>query len=201
MTHITELPPRQISRMRHSWMAGLGFALAALVISPALAAEEMFEWAGLLLALTGVGIRCACTLYIGGRKERALVTDGPYAVVRNPLYVGSFLGVLGMGLSLGSLVLSLAMVAAMALYYPHVVASEEARLRALFGAAFEDYAKQVPRWWPRLSLWQSRSEITVQPKLLLRTLLDCGWWLLVLPFSEAVHWVQAMGWIPAIALP
>jgi protein-S-isoprenylcysteine O-methyltransferase Ste14 len=201
MVDMTQLPPRQISRMRHSWIAGVVFAAAALVISPALAAEEVFEWAGLFLTLAGVGVRCACTLYIGGHKERSLVSDGPYSVTRNPLYVGSFLGVLGMGLSLGSLSLAALMVGAMLLYYPHVVGSEEARLQALFGKEFDEYAARVPRWLPRLSLWQSRYEISVRPYLLMRTLRDCGWWLLVLPLSELVHWTHEMGWIPTIALP
>jgi protein-S-isoprenylcysteine O-methyltransferase Ste14 len=39
----------------------------------------------------GATLRLWSTLYIGGRKRVVLVSDGPYSLCRNPLYVGTFL--------------------------------------------------------------------------------------------------------------
>ena len=54
--------------------------------------------------VAGAALRFWATLYIGGRKETVLVTDGPYSVCRNPLYLGSFLLAVAAALFLNSLV-------------------------------------------------------------------------------------------------
>jgi steroid 5-alpha reductase family enzyme len=85
------------------------------------------------------------------------VTAGPYAYVRNPLYVGNFVTATGFALAftgknagfarLGLVGLSLA---AMVGIYAIVVPHEERFLRATFGAAYDDYAERVPRLVPAL---------------------------------------------------
>ena len=49
----------------------------------------------LLIALACLG-RIWCSVFIAGRKDTAIVIDGPYALVRHPLYVLSFLGGIGL---------------------------------------------------------------------------------------------------------
>lgn len=79
-----------------------------------------------------------------------LVTAGPYAHVRNPLYWGNFL------IGIGFCVIAnwwLAYPLFLALYaymYSAVVAYEECHLAARFGAAYQRYCAEVPRFWPRL---------------------------------------------------
>ena len=46
---------------------------------------------GTLLIALGTGFRLWAGLYIGGHKERELVTSGPYSCVRNSLYLGNLL--------------------------------------------------------------------------------------------------------------
>lgn len=53
-----------------------------------------FELAGWLLFLAGAFYRWWATLYIGGRKSKSLVCDGPYSTCRHALYFGTFLMVL-----------------------------------------------------------------------------------------------------------
>jgi protein-S-isoprenylcysteine O-methyltransferase Ste14 len=84
-----------------------------------------------------------------GRPKR-LVAAGPYRWVRNPIYVGAFLVVLGEA----GLFLSLALLVyagAMAIFcHLFVVGYEERTLRRRFGEAYMEYLQTVPRWIPRL---------------------------------------------------
>ncbi|MFD1634135.1 methyltransferase family protein [Haloplanus ruber] len=74
-----------------------------------------------------------------------LYTDGPYAYTRNPQYVGMIVGVTGFALATDS-----ALVAALAVVHVGWVVllprAEEPHLRAEFGAAYERYARRVPRF-------------------------------------------------------
>jgi protein-S-isoprenylcysteine O-methyltransferase Ste14 len=80
------------------------------------------------------------------KAATALITDGPFAYSRNPLYVSHTILTIGIGLVAGSLWLflfaALAVVAAQKL----AVEREEMHLAARFGAAWQDYAASVPRW-------------------------------------------------------
>uniref|UniRef100_E6Q550 Isoprenylcysteine carboxyl methyltransferase (ICMT) family protein n=1 Tax=mine drainage metagenome TaxID=410659 RepID=E6Q550_9ZZZZ len=86
-----------------------------------------------------------------------LVTAGPYAYVRNPLYVGNFITALGFALAFtgdNSLALRLVLVLGsliwMLVVYGIIVPHEERFLRATFGDAFARYCERVPRIVPRL---------------------------------------------------
>ncbi len=88
----------------------------------------------------------------GSRLEAStLNTRGPYAYVRNPLYVGN------LGICLGLLLIAhepVAYLVGLGFFfgeYFFIIRAEEAFLREQFGQAFDDYAKKVPRWLPRLS--------------------------------------------------
>ena len=80
---------------------------------------------------------------------RLLVVDGPYRYVRNPMYLGAILSLLGAALYYGSPWL-LAYVAAFVLWaHLFVVGYEEPRLRRTFGDDYAAYAGRVQRWLPR----------------------------------------------------
>ena len=82
----------------------------------------------------------------------ALNTGGPYAHVRNPLYVGNFLICLGLALIAGNLVAGAIGLGFFAFEYAFIVPAEEGFLRAQFGEAFDAYCRSVPRW-----LWRWRA--------------------------------------------
>jgi protein-S-isoprenylcysteine O-methyltransferase Ste14 len=86
--------------------------------------------------------------YAQGRKK-ALARTGPYAVVRNPLYIGNLLVIAGAGVS-SELAWFLPVVLLWAfLVYSAACKHEEARLLAKYGPAYEAYRAEVPGWWPR----------------------------------------------------
>jgi protein-S-isoprenylcysteine O-methyltransferase Ste14 len=118
---------------------------------------------GLPLAFAGEAIRAWAVGYSGVTtrsnvvEAAALVTAGPYAYVRNPLYVGNFVTAAGFAIAftggnsfaVRGLLVGGAL-AAMLGVYAVVVPHEEAFLRATFGDAFDAYAARVPRVFPAL---------------------------------------------------
>lgn len=112
----------------------------------------------LIVVALGLAVRFATIgwAYIkrGGKAKQVyaddLVTTGYFGLCRNPLYVGNLLIYLGCFLYHGNLVVVLAGGLAFVLIYSAIVAAEEYFLRGKFGAAYEDYAAQVPRWLPLL---------------------------------------------------
>lgn len=65
-----------------------------------------------------------------------LITEGPFSVVRNPLYFGSFLAMAGVALATGSVTFLAVMFVAFCFYYRVTVKREESFLEAKFGARY-----------------------------------------------------------------
>jgi protein-S-isoprenylcysteine O-methyltransferase Ste14 len=118
---------------------------------------------GLPLAFVGEAIRSWAVGYSGVTtrgsevEAPALVTAGPYAYVRNPLYVGNFVTALGFAIAFtgrntptARVALVGASLATMLGVYAVIVPHEEAFLRETFGQAFDDYVARVPRIVPAL---------------------------------------------------
>lgn len=83
-------------------------------------------------------------------KDETLTVGGPYAYVRNPLYLGSLLNTIGFLLVLGDWRLAVIfLVLALAIYVPTVM-QEEHYLGRMHGEAFEEYKRRVPGIIPRL---------------------------------------------------
>jgi protein-S-isoprenylcysteine O-methyltransferase Ste14 len=115
------------------------------------------------------------SLYISGYKEHRIVTEGPYAIVRNPLYVSSFIGALGMGLVTGNLRVLVLIAGAFLFYYPLVVLAEENNLQHKFGQAYREYASRVPRFLPRRLPLVEPDTYPVRPRHVRRSLQEIIW--------------------------
>jgi protein-S-isoprenylcysteine O-methyltransferase Ste14 len=112
---------------------------------------------GLPVALAGEAVRCWAVGYSGTttRGDRVtapeLVSAGPYAHVRNPLYVGNFITALGFAFAFTGknrgverLALMAASLGTMAAVYATIVPHEEQYLRSQFGEEFDRYCETVP---------------------------------------------------------
>lgn len=78
-----------------------------------------------------------------------LVTTGPFAYCRNPMYLGQIIFLLGLTLCMGSM-LAAVITAATILRFQLRVLRDEKRLAELFGQPYVDYAARVARWIPGL---------------------------------------------------
>ena len=76
-----------------------------------------------------------------------LVTRGPYRYSRNPMYLGHLIFLAGLALALSSW-LAAAVFVFHAVWFDRRVRDDEARLAALFGERYRDYAARVRRWIP-----------------------------------------------------
>jgi protein-S-isoprenylcysteine O-methyltransferase Ste14 len=77
-----------------------------------------------------------------------LITEGPYAYVRNPIYTGMFGMLIATGLAMEHWIATIVAVIIFAVGLVIRVRTEEKLLRAAFGEEFEDYAKRVPAVLP-----------------------------------------------------
>jgi protein-S-isoprenylcysteine O-methyltransferase Ste14 len=107
--------------------------------------------AGSCISLVGLLVRALASGHV--KKNEQLTTSGPYAYTRNPLYFGSF--ILAVGFAIASRSWWIALIATVmffAIYIP-VIRSEEAFLQTQF-PEFEEYARYVPRLFPRLGAYR-----------------------------------------------
>lgn len=142
---------------------GALLAVPAVALS-ALGKPSAFSIAvGLPIAIAGELLRCWAVGYSGvttrGDAVEApkLVTAGPYAYVRNPLYVGNFITAAGFAIAFtgkNSLLARLGLIAgglgSMAAVYATIVPHEERFLHEKFGEEFERYCERVPPVVPQL---------------------------------------------------
>jgi protein-S-isoprenylcysteine O-methyltransferase Ste14 len=81
-------------------------------------------------------------------KMDKLTTSGPYAHVRNPLYVGTTLIFIGVLVMLQALWVGLAAFVVLGIVYTRTIRNEQKMLTDKFGQAFVDYCAKVPAMWP-----------------------------------------------------
>ncbi len=117
---------------------------------------------GVLLAVVGEGLRLWSVRHIGSiSRTRSLtrlgpfIRSGPFRVMRNPLYVGNWLLWTGFTMAARSFWMLPVVWAVLAVQDRVIVQWEETRLRERFGAGYEQYLRDVPRWLPRP--WAPRS--------------------------------------------
>jgi protein-S-isoprenylcysteine O-methyltransferase Ste14 len=117
------------------------------------------EVAGVVLAAVGGALALWCVFSFAtlGRgtpapfdPPRRLVVRGPYRYVRNPMYIGAALALLGAALVYRSAALAAYAVGFLLVLHAFVLWYEEPTLRRLFGGEYEAYTRQVRRWWPRM---------------------------------------------------
>ena len=115
------------------------------------------EVAAIFIAISGgvLALWCVVTFAVVGRgtpapfdPPRRLVVRGPYAVVRNPMYIGAGLALLGASLFYRSVPLLGFAAAFFLVTHLFVVLYEESTLRRTFGTDYESYCHRVRRWWP-----------------------------------------------------
>ena len=112
--------------------------------------------AGLGVLLLGGLFRIWAIRHIGHRarthsqKTRPLVATGPYAAVRNPLYLANILIASGFTLATGLLWYAPILAVLLLLHYHLVVRCEEAGLKERHPEAYTTYMASTPRWFPKL---------------------------------------------------
>jgi protein-S-isoprenylcysteine O-methyltransferase Ste14 len=192
-------------RHRYSrWLLLLFFPLLAFlgpISSYPVWMDELAESLGISFLVVCLIGRGWTSIYVAGRKNDELVTVGPYSVVRNPLYVFSFIGLVGIGMLSEMVTLLIVAVVLFVLYYRRRVRHEEAILVGIHGDKFADYLRSVPRWIPKFSKWRDADKLEVDPRVLLRQFRDTSVFFLAFIFFELCEYLREIGLQPLIQLP
>lgn len=126
--------------------------------------EDLWVLASFLLSLTGVAIRCFTVGFVPGgtsgrntteQRAHKLNTTGMYSVVRNPLYLGNFIIILGVLMSM--MVWWLVLIAALGffIYMERIIMAEEAFLEQTYGAEYNEWRAKTPVIIPNFRLWRA----------------------------------------------
>ena len=158
--------------------------------------DVSFEASGLFLLTTCSMGRLWALMYISGNKRLELVTDGPYSIVRNPLYFFSLIGALGIGLVSENLLILALMVVFYAVYYPFTILAEEKKLEGTFGDAYLEYKRRTPRFLPKPSLYKGAESYTINAKVFVRNFIDGMWFIWIFILLHTIEMAQNSGYLP-----
>src|SRR5689334_17428792 len=152
---------RALGRFLFRWRSFTPLLLLALAV-PLLwrsrgPASPAWLVAGVLLCILGQALRAWVLGQVpdgtSGQNEKLIATSlntaGPYALTRNPLYLGNLCITLGLCAVAHDPWLLLIAAILFWLQYRAIIAAEEDFLRSRFGAEFDAYCARVPRFWPR----------------------------------------------------
>ncbi|MCI0413422.1 isoprenylcysteine carboxylmethyltransferase family protein [bacterium] len=137
---------------RHRRNLGIPLVVAALLLARY---EPRVLGFSIALVVAGEAIRIWAAGHL--RKEQLLTTGGPYRIIRNPLYLGSFLIAVGFCLVANSVWIWLLVAAYFALCYVPVIRHEESVLRGKFPGEFSQYSADVPALYPTIRLYPNIS--------------------------------------------
>jgi protein-S-isoprenylcysteine O-methyltransferase Ste14 len=133
--------PLELSRM-----GVLSFSIAAPAV---IVAGAVMAGAGAALRVWGSAYLGSGIVKHGQMKAGAVLADGPFRYVRNPLYIGLWLVFAGLAL-LMPVSGALFVMAAAAVFMFRLILGEEAFLSGQLGQPYQDYLRAVPRLIPRL---------------------------------------------------
>ena len=127
-------------------------------------ARAGWRWIAAVPSVLGFAVALRCVWDFGRTGHgtpapiappKRLVVVGFYRYVRNPMYVGFVIGWIGLWVVFGRANLTAITVAVLVILGVHLFVRlyEEPTLRRIFGAEYEEYCRNVPRWVPRIHPW------------------------------------------------
>jgi protein-S-isoprenylcysteine O-methyltransferase Ste14 len=140
------------SRVARRIRVPLGFIFAVVFVLLARPTKSSLL-AGALVLVPGLALRGLASGHV--QKDKQLTTSGPYAYTRNPLYLGSLILAAGFAIAARSGWIVGIMFLMFAVIYVPVIRGEERYLRQTF-PEYDDYARHVPRFLPRVTPYGSQ---------------------------------------------
>lgn len=145
--------------------------------------------AGFLLVVFAALGRLYTTSFLGGFKSKKLIDFGPFSVVRNPLYLFSFIGVLGLSLmSNNFLIIIVVPLLFLLIYYP-LIKREENYLKNYLGVEYKQYCKRVHRIVPSFKYYKNVEFVKCNQDALLSAFKDSVWWFLGVMFFSILQFI------------
>ncbi len=160
--------------------------------------ESVIDAIGLAVIFFGQFLRISARGYKHREmsEKAALITTGPYVLVRNPMYLGSFLIGLGIVIMLLKIWMVPVYILLFLLWYRWQIYNEEKHLVQKFGQAYLDYLQTTPRFFPRfrdLAKLNLKKCIPLRLKWIKMELTTILGWVLVVGFFEDYYEFQWYG--------
>ena len=124
------------------------FSAYSLEIDPN--ASILFSYIGYTLVVLGGFGRIWASLYLEGFKTKKLIKQGPYSMVRNPLYFFSLMMFLGMCFAIKSIPISIALLLVFVLFHVPTILNEEKVLLGTHDESYRAYYESTPRLLPNI---------------------------------------------------
>jgi protein-S-isoprenylcysteine O-methyltransferase Ste14 len=156
------------------------------------------EIIGYFFLLIGLTIRIWCTFYIGGRKNIELITTGPYSICRNPLYIGTFILAIGVGLCFENLLILLLALVIIIPVHMIVIQMEETHLETVFGEQYRIYKQKVSKFLPHFSNYNSPDVLKVNVRAIRQIAIDAVGILLLPEIEDLLELLHKQGIIPVL---
>ncbi len=139
--------PKRYAELAARLRVPAGFVVSALFLIFAKPTWESLAIGG-AVGLAGLALRAWAAGHLA--KNQQLATSGPFAYLRNPLYVGTLIVGMGFAVAGAKVAIGVMLLAFFVLFYLPVVGEEEGHLRRLF-PAYAEYERRVPKFFPRLT--------------------------------------------------
>ena len=133
----------------------------------------LFSYIGFSLVVLGGFGRIWASLYLEGFKTRKLIKEGPYSMVRNPLYFFSLMLFLGMCFAIKSIAISFALLVVFVLFHIPTILNEEKVLLSTHDESYKAYYESTPRLLPNIFKYkktESTDMIQVRIKSIIKRL-------------------------------
>src|SRR5947208_16908494 len=130
------------------WRVRLGYPLAVVVLWFSRPVPRSILLGG-LVGIIGLWLRAYAAGYL--HKQEVLTVTGPYAYTRNPLYLGKAILALRAAIATRSWLSGLILIVYVAVFYSIVMLREASELRLRHGTSFDEYARTVTLFIPRLT--------------------------------------------------
>jgi protein-S-isoprenylcysteine O-methyltransferase Ste14 len=160
--------------------------------------QEVLFIVGICLAAIGTLGRTWSNLFISGYKSACLIQTGPYSMCRNPLYLFSAIGMVGVGFCSGTLAIPLMMMVFFAIYYPMIIRCEESRLAQFHHDSFQEYCLKTPAFWPGILNYHEPETYTMFPRLMRKSMTDAFWFIVLAVLAHLVSVLHGMNALPAL---
>lgn len=158
--------------------------------------DGTIEALGYILVTFAVIGRVWAAAYISGNKNKRLVTAGPYSLCRNPLYLFSFLGTVGLGMATESITVVLILIILFIVISIPTIRSEEQSLHVIFGDEYTKYMQRVPRFWPKFSAFWRPDSVQINPAAYAKALKHGVTLMLFFGILQAAEWAHAHHLLP-----
>jgi len=179
--------PGLFDRIRFNEILRQGIGLLLVAVCAYFAKPDRGTVAvGMAMAVVGQLFRIYAAGFI--HKNRQLASNGPYALVRHPLYLGNFLILIGFTLAAANIYVALGVIVFFLVWYPAAIAYEDRKLERIFEDEWRAWSKNIRaiipgrfRWADLKSNgWDTYQSLIRNGELPISLyLLSCGIWLWV----------------------